>query len=231
MTVYPVSAFATSKARLHVPQVGVSVAATAWRAHREKHDLGPADCGGRVRGEHEPARLGVPLDEFLEVGRRAELAGYGPRQHRRARFRPEQHLGRLDEARGRFAAIADGPPTDLAARARLMEGEVLFEQGDHRAAIKAFFKVAYGFGGAEAPTAFHPWQAQATFEAARCFEVLGQREQARGLYGELIECYPEAEQVPAARQRLAALTNATADPRPRDRQVLEPRPSPNAEQR
>lgn len=119
-----------------------------------------------------------------------------------------QHLGRLDEAVGRYRAIADGPPTDLAARARLMEGEALFEQGDHRAAIKAFFKVAYGFGGAEAPPAFHPWQAQATFEAARCFEVLAQPQQARALYTELIERYPDAGQVPAARRRLDALSSA-----------------------
>lgn len=182
----------------------------------------------------EAAARDEAWQESLDLSSRFLAAEPGSPQAPQARYAAAwalQHLGRLDEARGRFAAIADGPPTDLAARARLMEGEVLFEQGDHRAAIKAFFKVAYGFGGADAPTAFHPWQAQATFEAARCFEVLGQREQARGLYGELIERYPEAEQVPAARRRLAALTDAVADPSPRDGQVLAPRPSPDAEKR
>lgn len=116
-----------------------------------------------------------------------------------------QHLGRLDEARSRYAHIAAGPPTELAARARLMEGEVLFEQGDHRGAIKAFFKVAYGFGAEASPAPFHAWQAQATFEAARCFEVLERPDQARDLYAELVARYPDAEQVPAARRRLAAL--------------------------
>lgn len=126
-----------------------------------------------------------------------------------------QHLGRLDEARGRYAQIAAGPPTDLAARARLMEGEVLFEQGDHREAIKAFFKVAYGFGAEESPAPFHPWQAQATYEAARCFEVLERPDQARDLYAELVARYPDAEQVPAARRRLAALGPRPAGATPR----------------
>jgi cellulose synthase operon protein C len=91
-----------------------------------------------------------------------------------------------------------------------MEGEVLFEQGNHKEAIKSFFKTAYGFGEQNAPAAFHPWQAQATFEAARCFEVLGQQEQARTLYAELVERYPTSEHVPAARKRLEALGTRTA---------------------
>jgi TolA-binding protein len=86
-----------------------------------------------------------------------------------------------------------------------MEGEVLFEQEKHKDAIKAFFKVAYGFGEKAAPAAFHPWQAQATFEAARCFEVLGQPDKARGLYAELVDRYPESPQAPTARKRLASL--------------------------
>jgi len=116
-----------------------------------------------------------------------------------------QNLGRLDEALAGYRGLADAAQTDLAARARLMEGEVLFEQGAHREAIKAFFKAAYGFGEKQAPAAFHPWQAQATFEAARCFEVLEQSDKARGLYAELVERYPDSQQAPAARKRLAAL--------------------------
>ena len=114
------------------------------------------------------------------------------------------NLGRLDEAAAAYREAAAGPPTELAARARMMEGEVLFEQKRHKEAIKAFFKAAYGFGDSP-PPAFHPWQAQATFEAARCFEVLGQPQQARTLYAELVERYPGCEHAPAARKRLAAL--------------------------
>jgi TolA-binding protein len=125
-----------------------------------------------------------------------------------------QNLGKLDEALAGYRMVADGPRTDLAARARLMEGEVLFEQGQHKDAIKAFFKTAYGFGEQAAPAPFHPWQAQATFEAARCFEVLGQPDQARKLYAELVSRYPDSEHVPAARKRLDALGSPAASGAP-----------------
>lgn len=116
-----------------------------------------------------------------------------------------QNLGNLDEALAGYRAVADGPRTEVACRARLMEGEVLFEQEQHKEAIKAFFKAAYGFGEQQAPPAFHPWQAQATYEAARCFEVLKQPDQARKLYAELVARYPDSQQIPAARKRLEAL--------------------------
>jgi TolA-binding protein len=116
-----------------------------------------------------------------------------------------QNLGRLDEALAGYRAVADAGRTEIAARARLMEGEVLFEQGNHKEAIKAFFKAAYGFGEKQAPVAFHPWQAQATFEAARCFEVLEQPDKARGLYAELVDRYPNSPQAPAAKKRLDSL--------------------------
>ena len=123
-----------------------------------------------------------------------------------------QNLGRLDEAAAGYRVVADAERTETAARARLMEGEVLFEQGRHKEAVKAFFKVAYGYGERAAPPAFHPWQAQATFEAARCFEVLGKPDQARGLYAELADRYPDSEQTPAARKRLEALGPAPSSP-------------------
>ena len=136
-------------------------------------------------------------------------------QGRFARAWALQNLGRLEAALSEFRVLADAGleagsgdgrgPGELAARARLMEGEILFEQGQHKEAIAAFFKVAYGFGETEAPAPFHPWQAQATFEAARCFEVLAKPEQARGLYAEVVDRYPASPYVAAARKRLDAL--------------------------
>jgi TolA-binding protein len=116
-----------------------------------------------------------------------------------------QNLGQLDQAIAAYRALADAGQTEIAARARLMEGEVLFEQGNHKDAIKAFFKVAYGFGDQQSPPAIHPWQAQATYEAARCFEALGEKVQATKLYTELVSRYPDSAQTPAAGKRLAAL--------------------------
>ena len=139
-------------------------------------------------------------------------------QGRFARAWALQNLGRLEAALAEYRELADAGleagsgdgrgPGELAARARLMEGEILFEQGQHKEAIASFFKVAYGFGETEAPAPFHPWQAQATFEAARCFEVLAKPEQARGLYAEVVDRYPASPYVAAARKRLDALLSA-----------------------
>lgn len=137
-------------------------------------------------------------------------------QGRFARAWALQNLGRLEEALSEYRALAEAGlepeagrgPGELAARARLMEGEILFEQGHHKEAISSFFKVAYGFGETEAPASFHPWQAQATYEAARCFEVLFKPQQARGLYAELVKRYPASPYVTAARKRIDAFDGA-----------------------
>ncbi|MEO1993599.1 MAG: tetratricopeptide repeat protein [Pirellulales bacterium] len=117
----------------------------------------------------------------------------------------QQNLGQLDKALSAYQAIANTGQTVIAARARMMEGEILFEQGNHKDAIKAFFKVAYGFGEKQAPQSFHAWQAQSTYEAARCFEALGKPNQAENLYAELLDRYPSSAQAPQAKLRLAAL--------------------------
>lgn len=152
---------------------------------------------------------GPSIDEPLQGATRA-LARF-------ARAQALHGLGRTDDALAAFRRLADealdapdpgmaipGAP-DLAARARLMEGEILFEQERHAEAIAAFFKVAYGFGDRAAQPPFRPWQAQATFEAARCCDVLGKPDQARALYAELVERHPDAPWVAAARKRLDAL--------------------------
>jgi TolA-binding protein len=140
-------------------------------------------------------------ERFLAAAPQSPLAPEG----RYAAAWARQNLGKLDEAMAGYRAVAEGPRTEIACRARLMEGEVLFEKEQHKEAIKAFFKAAYGFGEQQAPPAFHPWQAQATFEAARCFEVLVQPDQARKLYAELVARYPDSQHTPAARKRLEAL--------------------------
>ncbi len=144
-------------------------------------------------------------------------AEVSPRSRALARFTRADALhrsGRLDEALAAFRSLADeaisggegaAAGAEAAARARLMEGEILFEQKRHADAVAAFFKVAYGFGDRAAPPTLHPWQAQATFEAARCCDVLGKPEQALSLYAELVERYPEAPFVAAARKRIDAL--------------------------
>jgi TolA-binding protein len=163
----------------------------------------------------ESAAAREAWDESLTLAERLLAADKDSPRAPEARYAAawaRQNLGRLDEALAGYRAIAAGPRTPLAARAQMMEGEVLFEQQKHKEAIKAFFKVAYGFGEQQAPVEFHPWQAQATFEAARCFEVLGQSDQARTLYAEVVDRYPTSEHVPAARKRLEALAAGSNAP-------------------
>jgi TolA-binding protein len=157
---------------------------------------------GECAAQQQDWPKSLALAEQLE--RSQPTSPYTP-QARYAAAWARQNMGQLDEALAAFRRLADGGRTEIAARARLMEGEVLFEQGNHKDAVKAFFKVAYGFGEQQAPPAFHAWQAQATYEAARCFEALGEREQATRLYAELVERYPDSAQTPAARKRLDAL--------------------------
>jgi TolA-binding protein len=90
---------------------------------------------------------------------------------------------------------------ELAARAKFMAGEILFEQGQHKEAIKQFYQVAYG----NDPKTFANWQANSLYEAARCFEVLMNVEQAKKLYAELVGTYPESDKVKLAQERLMAL--------------------------
>jgi outer membrane protein assembly factor BamD (BamD/ComL family) len=48
----------------------------------------------------------------------------------------------------------------------------------------------------------------AAYEAARCFEVLGKKEQALKQYQELVEKYPQSDQVPLANQRIQELKSS-----------------------
>ena len=187
----------------------VSAATAFQEALADPKRLPSADLRGLafVRGaealasQEKWAESLATADRFIA----AEPASPQTPQARYAAAWARQNLGRLDEALAGYRALADADRSEIAARARLMEGEVLFEQEQHKEAIKAFFKVAYGFGEKAAPAVFHPWQAQATFEAARCFEVLEQPDKARGLYAELVERYPDSPQTPAAKKRLESL--------------------------
>ncbi len=109
----------------------------------------------------------------------------------------QQNLGDLDAAEKSYQRVIAGTASELAARAQFMIGEIQFGRKDHKEAVRSYFKVmAYGF-----PT----WQAEATFEAARCFEVLGQSDQAVKLYRELVEKFPESDKVQPANKRIQDL--------------------------
>ncbi len=121
----------------------------------------------------------------------------------------KQNLGKTDDAIALFSKVADGVDSVLGARARFMIGEIMFSQKKHNEAVVAFFKVAYGYGFAQksgSPVEFHPWQADAMFEAARCLESLNKKTSARKVYGELIERFPQNQKSKSAGERLRQMT-------------------------
>ena len=110
-----------------------------------------------------------------------------------------QSLGKLDEALAEYdQAVAKGKDGEAAARAQFMIGEIQFQQKQHTEAVKSFFKVVYGYG-------YPQWQADAAYEAARCFEVLQKKTQAVKQYQELIEKFPQSDKTPLAKERIKAL--------------------------
>ena len=117
----------------------------------------------------------------------------------------KQNLGRLDEARQAYEAVAEATDSIVGARARFMLGELQFADKDYEEAIRSFFKVAYGYGYPESPSAYHRWQADATFEAARCCEMIRKLDVAKKLYKEIVDTYPESDKVNEAKEKLASL--------------------------
>jgi len=109
-----------------------------------------------------------------------------------------QNLERFDEAIKLYQKVISMTDGEVAARAQFMIGEVQFGQKDYKEAVKSYFKVMYGYS-------YETWQADATFEAARCFEVLRKTDQAVKLYRELIEKFPNSNRVPIAKQRIQEL--------------------------
>jgi TolA-binding protein len=117
----------------------------------------------------------------------------------------KQNLDQLSDALKLYEAVADKTDAVVGARARFMMGEVLFAQANHKEAIRNYFKVIYGYGDTQAPAPYKTWQANATYEAARCFEVLKNAEQAKKLYNELLTKYPDNDKAASARERLKQL--------------------------
>ena len=109
-----------------------------------------------------------------------------------------QNLGDFDQATALYEQVIAKSNLEPAARAQFMIGEIQFEQKKHGEAIKSFFKVSYGYG-------YPRWQADATYEAARCFEVLGKKTQALTQYEKLIDEFPESDKVPKAKERIEQL--------------------------
>jgi len=110
----------------------------------------------------------------------------------------QQNLGKPQEAISLYERAIAKTDREVAARAQFMIGELQFAEKKYGDAVKSYFKVLYGYS-------FPRWQADAAYEAGRCFELLGQKTQAVKVYRELLEKFPQSDRVRQAKERLAEL--------------------------
>lgn len=111
----------------------------------------------------------------------------------------KQNLRQTDEALKLYEEVTAKSEAEVAARARFLIGEIYFEKKNHTEAIRNFFKAAYGYG-------YPRWQANAHYEAGRCFEELGKTDLAVKSYQEVTEHFPDSNKAALAKGRLNALT-------------------------
>jgi cellulose synthase operon protein C len=112
-----------------------------------------------------------------------------------------QNLGRFDEATAEYQRVLKklgDSKAESGARAQFMIGQIQFQQKNHAEAVKSFYLVFYQYP-------FPQWQADAAFEAAKCFEALHKKSQAIKQYQELIEKFPQSDKVTAAKSRIELL--------------------------
>ena len=87
---------------------------------------------------------------------------------------------------------------EAAARPQFMIGQLQFQQKKYRGGEKELLQGRYGYS-------YPQWQAEATYQSGSCFEALGKKEEAIKQYRELLEKYPQSDQVPQAKHRIEAL--------------------------
>lgn len=109
-----------------------------------------------------------------------------------------QNLDKPAEAVGLYKSVLKKTDHEVAARAQFLIGEIFFADKKYAEAIKTFSKVIYGYS-------YPRWQADATYEAARCFETLGKKKQAIRYYNELVTRYPKSDKAAVAKKRIDEL--------------------------
>jgi TolA-binding protein len=111
-------------------------------------------------------------------------------------------LGRFEEAEADLNAVIPSHQVLLQLQAEFALGKIQVAKRDNDAAVRTFFKVAYGHGGPAAPAAYHHWQEEAIYAAAEVLENSGRMDAAGKLYQELVDQYPSSPRSTLARQSL-----------------------------
>jgi TolA-binding protein len=128
-----------------------------------------------------------------------------------------QNLKQTDDAMKDYEFAAINSRDAVGARARFMMGELLFEKKQFDEAIKQFQRVMFTYGGENAVADVKVWQAQAGYEAGRCWEVQistapdPKRKsqcvaEASRQYHYVVEKHPQSPSAAEAKKRLETLT-------------------------
>lgn len=118
-----------------------------------------------------------------------------------------KNQSKWEEARGAFDRSLAQPAskgTETAAKAQLMLAETYWFQEDFKKAQENYLKVYYNHPG------FPDWQAPALFQAGQCDEKLGELEQAKKTYREVIDKFPKSNYAEQAKERWMVIQNPAA---------------------
>lgn len=111
-------------------------------------------------------------------------------------------MGFFDDAQRELMPLANKHVGLLSVKADLAIGRIHAAQHQSDAAVRQFFKVAYGQGGKAAPESYHATQAEAVFAAAEVLAASERHDAARKLYDELLTTYPTSDCAALARKSL-----------------------------
>jgi len=104
-----------------------------------------------------------------------------------------------EEARALLNRVIEDRSDELAAQAQKVLGDIYFQAGNFQEALTNYLRVKYVY------QAYPAWVATALFSAGNSYEKLGQKEEAKKVYQEVVSRYP-AEQISVkAKERLAVL--------------------------
>ena len=180
--------------------------------------MGAGDMGGAAKGlarliegwPEDPlveraycdlVEAGSKLQNWEDVLRRARaFLDKFPRSDfsRRARFAEAEALRNMRdyrEALALYGKVAEGEPTELAARAKYGTGECLFESGKYEEARSAYYEVVVRYG-------YPQWQAAALFKVGRCHEALRDKPEAKRMYDTLIKEFKDSPYAREAADRI-----------------------------
>jgi TolA-binding protein len=110
--------------------------------------------------------------------------------------RAKYDLKEYDAALEHFGKVPGLTRSDLAAQAQFFIGQVLQVRGDFKGAALAYLRVQALYPEAR------EWVAAALFENAKCSEALGNKEEARKFYREIVEQYKDTKWAELASDRL-----------------------------